>query len=269
MDRIACALLTVSALSIVNPAAAQTAAGKPALKFEVAVLKPTPPQATGGRGGIRPAPGGERYVATNCPLRLLITVAYGVKADQITGGPDWIDTDRWEMNGKAEKPATIEELHEMLKDILAERFKLTLHRSSKEMPVYALRTDKNGTKLEAGEFSNAGEPWIDITTRAILQTTLNAKVVTMDYFAFRLSQLMDRPVMNLTGLKGNYNFGLSYTRDLPPGMNENTKINGQEVDTSGPTIFEAVRRQLGLQLTPEKGPVEVLVIDHVEKPADN
>src|SRR5262245_24316880 len=154
MARIVCSALISAAIGI-SPAAGQTAAKKPApAKFEVVTLKPTKEQ--GGRGGIRPAPGGERYVATNCPLRLMITVAYGVKADQITGGPDWIDADRWDMNGKAEKQSTIEEFHEMLQDLLAEQFKLKIHRATKEMPIYALRVDKSGAKLQAGTSQNAG-----------------------------------------------------------------------------------------------------------------
>src|SRR5438094_532111 len=90
------------------PIDAQTTAAPSPLKFEVAALKASPPQAD-DRGGVRPAPGGERYVASNCPLKLLITVAYQVKGDHVTGGPDWIATDRFDMNAKAPKPSTIDE----------------------------------------------------------------------------------------------------------------------------------------------------------------
>ena len=267
MRRIASTALFLSAPWI-GPAVAQAPAAKSApAKFEVVTLKPS--QAQGPNGGIRPAPGGERYVAQNCPLRLMITVAYGVKGSQITGGPDWIDTDRWDMNGKAEKQSTIQEFHEMLRDVLAENFKLKFHKATKEMPLYALRVDKSGTKLQPKQFANAGEPWVDVQVRNLLQMTLSSKVVTMDYFAFRLSQMLDRPVRNFTELPGNYDFELAYTRDLPPGVSEGATFNGQTVDTSGPTIFEAVRRQLGLTLQPEKGPVDTIVIDSVEKPSGN
>src|SRR5262245_32305390 len=176
MERIAVTTLIAGALCF-QPVAAQTSTGKAVSpKFEVVTLKPSQPQAT-GFAGIRPAPGGERYVAQNCPLRTMIMVAYGVKGDQING-PAWIDTDRWDMNGKAERQSTIEELHEMLKDLLVDRFKLQIRRSTKELPIYALRVDKGGTKLQPKEFANAGEPWIDVTGRAVLQMNLNAKVVT-------------------------------------------------------------------------------------------
>jgi uncharacterized protein (TIGR03435 family) len=262
-------LLIGSALWIGAPAHSQTPATAPALlKFEVASLKPSQPDPT-GRGGIRPAPGGQRYVATNAPLRLFITVAYGVKGDQIAGGPDWMDTARFDMNGLAARQSNIDELHLMLQDLLAERFKLRFHRETKQLPIYALTVDKDGPKLKPREALNVGEQWIDVTAQRILQMTLSAKVVTTDYFAFRLSQLLDRPVVNMTKIPGNFDFDLAYTREPPPGVPENAVINGQQVDTSGPTIFEAVRRQLGLKLEPQKGPVEVIVVDHAEKPVEN
>ena len=148
-------LIASSICGLCQLARAQTpAATAGSLKFEVVSLKPSQP---GGRGGgIRPVPGGERYVATNCPVRLMITVAYGVKADQIAGGPGWIDTEPFDMNGKAERASTIEELHTMLQNVLAERFKLRFHRETKELPVYALRVDKGGPKLQARESQNAG-----------------------------------------------------------------------------------------------------------------
>jgi len=91
----------------------------------------------------------------------------------------------------------------------------------------------------------------------------------MDYVAFRLAGFMDLPVVDLTGLKGNYDFTLTFTRDLPPGFPEGGKVNGEEPDTSGDNIFQAVKKQLGLELKAQKGPVEVIVIDHVEKPSAN
>ena len=96
---------------------------------------------------------------------------------------------------------------------------------------------------------------------------MSAKFSPMDYFAWRLGQSLDRPVVDQTGLEGGYDFELSFTRDLPPGIPEGAQINGAPIDTSGPTVFEAVKRQLGLKLTAQKGPAPVIVIDHIEKPA--
>jgi uncharacterized protein (TIGR03435 family) len=100
-------------------------------------------------------------------------------------------------------------------------------------------------------------------------TIWHAKFTPMDFFAWRLSLMLDRPVVDQTKLKGGYDFDLSFTGDLFPGMPAGALLNGEPVDTSGPTIFEAVQKQLGLRLERQKGPVEILVIDQAEKPMEN
>jgi uncharacterized protein (TIGR03435 family) len=253
MNRIA-----VAFLAVMSVASAQ--------KFEVASLKASAP---GGRGGgIRPAPGGERYVATNAPLRLMIMVAYRLKTEQITGGPAWMDTDTYDMNAKAERPSSVEDLHVMLQNLLAERFQLKFHRDTKEMPVYALSVDKGGHKLKPHEAQSAGDPWIDTAIDQAVHLKLTATSVPLDYFAWRLGMLVDRPVIDATKLKGGYDFTLAYTRELH-GIREGALINGVPIDTSGPNLFGALREQLGLKLEPQKGPVDVLVIDRAEKPVEN
>lgn len=270
MRRVAtAALAAIAAIGILTYSArAQPPAATTSLQFEVASLKPSQP---GGRGGgIRPTPGGERYVATNVPLKLLITVAYRIRADQVAGGPAWIGTDLYDINAKAERPSSIEELHLMLQSLLADRFKLQFHREIKELPIYALMVDKGGAKLQPHEAKSAGDPWIDNTFEHFPQMTMHAKFAPMDYFAWRLSTMLDRPVVDLTKLTGGYDFELKFTRELPPGTPpEGALLNGTPIDTSGPTIFEAIRQQLGLKLERQKGPVDIMVIDHAEKPAEN
>jgi uncharacterized protein (TIGR03435 family) len=173
------------------------------------------------------------------------------------------------MTGKAEKPSSSDELHMMLRNLIAERFHLKFHTETKELPVYALMVDQNGPKLpqphSEGEIS--GKTWIDIQMQHFPQNTWHATFVSMNYFAFRLSQMLDRPVIDLTKLPGSYDFDLNFTRELPPNMPPDAMLNGVPIDTSGPTIYEAVRKQLGLKLERQKGPVEIMVIDHVEKPS--
>jgi uncharacterized protein (TIGR03435 family) len=237
------------------------------LKFEVATLKASEP---GGRGGgIRPTPGGERYEATNCTLKTMMMVAYRVKPDQITGGPGWVETDRFDMKAKPEHPSNGEELHAMLRNLFADRFELKIHHEKKELPVYALTVDKSGPKLKVHAEGNAGDVWIDQSVEGIVQVKMKGVFCPMEYLAFRLAQLMDRPVIDLTGLKGNYDFDLAYTRELPPGIPERASLNGVAIDTSGATVFTALKQQLGLDLKAQKGPVDIIVIDHVAKPADN
>ena len=267
MHRIAVTALSVIVLVNWHSARAQAPAAAPtSLEFEAASLKPSQP---GGRGGgIRPAPGGERYVASNATLKLLITVAYRIKEAQVVGGPAWIDTDLYDMNAKAERPSSIEELHMMLQNLLATRFKLRFHRQTKELPVYALLVDKGGTKLQPHQAQSAGDPWIEPAFES-LKMTWHAKFVPMDFFAWRLSLMLDRPVLDQTKLAGGYDFDLSFTREPPPGLPEGALLNGAPLDTSGPTLFEALRQQLGLKLERTKGPVDIMVIDHAEKPGEN
>jgi uncharacterized protein (TIGR03435 family) len=268
MYRIAAAALTLAGL-VNGPSAraqAPTATATPP-KFEVASLKPSQP---GGRGGgIRPSAGGDRYDATNISLKLMITVAYRVKTEQVVGGPDWMNTDFYDMKAKAEKPSSIEDLHLMLQDLLADRFKLKFHRDTKEMPVYGLTVDKGGPKLQPHEAQSAGDPWIEQEQPQFLHVKMHAKFVPMDYFAWRLGQILDRPVLDLTKLKGGYDFDLAYTRELPAGIPEGASLNGEPIDSSGPSIFEAMQKQLGLKLERQKGSVDVMVIDHAEKAVEN
>jgi uncharacterized protein (TIGR03435 family) len=238
------------------------------LRFEVASLKPS--QASSGQGfAIRPAPGGQRYEATNCPISVMIRVAFRIKAEQISGGPAWLDTDRFDMEARAEKPSSADELHVMLMNMLMDRLQLKFHHAKRDMQMYGLTVDKGGPKLTPHQAANGGDTWIDQAEAPFLHVKMKATYAPMDYFAFRLSELMDRPVVDLTGLRGGFDFNLEYTRELPPGFPAGGKINGEEPDTSGPTLFAAVKQQLGLELKAQKGPVDVIVIDHAEKPSEN
>jgi len=237
------------------------------LKFEVASVKPTP---AGVRGGTaRPEPGGRRYRGTNLPLKLYISSAYRIKTDQVVGAPGWTETEGFDIEAQAEKPSTMEELHLMMRNLLADRFHLRFHWETKEMSMYALTVDKSGSRLTPHNAANAGDPWIEQTRVMPFHAKWIATFASMDLFAFRLSAIMDRPVIDQTGLKGDYDFTLTYTMDLPPNIPPNALLNGQPIDTTGPTIFQALQQQLGLRLEPRKGPVPVMVIDHVEKPGEN
>src|SRR5262249_47453694 len=120
MHRIAVSLFLASLVF------AQTTKIPSDLRFEIASLKPSEGPQPGG--GIRPAPGGQRYQAANCPIKLMIQVAYHLKPEQIVGGPSWLDTDRYDMQAKAEKPSTVDELHVMLMNMLVDRLQLKFHK---------------------------------------------------------------------------------------------------------------------------------------------
>lgn len=276
-------LAVAAALSAMTLANAQTPAAETiSRKFEVASIQSSRSDSAGS--GIRPAPGGERYVASHVTLKQLITVAYRIKADQVAAGParglhlEWMDSDFYDMNAKAERPSSIEELHAMLQDLLADRFKLRFHRETKELPMYALTVDKEGPKLKPHEARSGGDPWIEPKAgfdgpNGRLNTTWHATFASMDFFAWRVSMMMDRPVVNQTNLNGSYDFDLAFTQELAPAPPDTPAgaviLGGGPADGSNSTIVEAIRRQLGLRLERRTGPVEILVIDQAEKPVEN
>ncbi len=260
--------LAILALLLPMAMQAQSLAPTGTLKFEVGSVKRSAPNAQGG--GVQPAPGGRRYVGTNLDLRSYLYVAYQVRPEQITGGPSWVDTEHFDLNAEAEKPASIEDLHIMLQNFLTDRFQLKLHHESKEMAVYALVVDKGGAKnLKPHPGASGGDVVLARTTEGVIHDKWSAHCASMDFFTWRLSPWMDRPLLNQTNLDGCFDFDLSFTRDLPAGIKEGQLVNGAPIDTYGATIFQALPAQLGLKLEAKRGPVDVLVIDHAEKPSED
>ena len=231
------------------------------LSFEVASLKPAAP---GQQGGIiRPMRGNQSYVAQNMPLRALIRIAYGVSDRQLSGGPDWVNTTLFDMDGKAEKPATIDELHLMLRSLLEERFDLKVHRESKEQSVFALVVDKGGPKMTVHQPVETDYP--PISGGGIGPRT--ARNAVMSYFAFYLSQVLDKWVIDRTGLTDRYDFTIQWVPDRPPPPPGSPEAAAPPPE--GPTIFAALKEQLGLRLDATKGPVEYLVIDSIHPLKEN
>jgi len=237
------------------------------LKFEVASIKPSPADARGG--GARPDPGGLRYRGNNVPLRMYIAACYRIRNDQVVGAPAWIDSERYDVLATAAKQSTVEEMYLMVRNLLIERCHLQFHFENREMPIYVLSTDPAGVKLTRHDAGNGGEPWIEQASDAPFHAHWTATSANMDIFAGRLARVMDRPVVDQTGLTGDFDFTLKYTMDIPPDLPPDAQKNGQTIDTSGPTIFQAVRQQLGLRLEPRKGPAPIMVIDRIEKPTEN
>jgi uncharacterized protein (TIGR03435 family) len=224
----------------------------PAPQFEVAAIKPS--TADPGSSGINTGNG--RMNALNVTLKRCIMGAYSVGPNQIFGGPDWLDSDRWEIIAKAEQPVGDHALMTVLQSLLADRFKLALHRQSKPIEVYVLEVAKNGPKLEKGDGQGAK------TSNG--RGDIVAANATMDRFAEILSRQMDLPVVNHTGLEGVFNLKLQWT---PESARPANPVAGAAIE--GPSIFTAIQEQLGLRLHAQKEPVEVLVIAHVERPSEN
>ncbi len=236
---------------------------KPPLTFEVASVKLSPP---GGRGGgIRALPGGQRYSAQNVPVKLMVSLMYKVPLRQIEGGPDWINNEGYDVEAKADHSYSLDDLHTMYQNLLADRFKLKFHIAYKEGPVYALSVDKSGSKMTVNDSPQS----FDFPIQGDRTGVTTGKRVDMVYLCWWLGQVLqrdERPVIDKTGLKGFYDFKLSFLPELPPDVNKDNLPPGF---LDRPPIFEALREQLGLKLQPEKGPVPYYVIDHVERPSEN
>jgi uncharacterized protein (TIGR03435 family) len=236
---------------------------KPRLTFEVASIKLAKPGAIGG--GIKAMPGGQEYMAQNVSVKLIISLMYKVPILQITGGPDWLNTDLFEIDAKADKSYNLDDLHVMFQNLLVDEFKLQFHKETKEGPVFDLTVDKSGLKMKP----NDSDQDFEIPIKTGGPGVFLGKRVPMQYLSWWLGQVLQqdqRPVIDKTGLDKNFDFTLSFRPELPPNVPTENLPPGF---LDRPTIFDAVKQQLGLRLDPAKGPVEFFVIDHVGKPAVN
>jgi len=225
----------------------QTAVSVSAPSFDTASIKPTDPSRNlgvlAGTSGFSPTR--HRYVGS---LQTFIKQAYAVQDAQISGGPKWIDSEIFEINATS-TPVSPDQLNLMLQALLANRFKLALRRATKQLPVYDLIPAKDGPNLQPAD--DAG----DSEGRGFLRGAMEASAL-----ARRLTSILGRPVLDDTGLKGAWRIALTWTADDPTSA---------ATDNSGPSIFTAIQEQLGLRLKASRGPVQVLVIEHAEKPSEN
>ena len=217
--------------------------------FEVASVRLIPPGES-GLTSISPA-GSPSFMARNVTLQILISLAYGIDSDRVTGGPSWLESQQYDISAKWEGNAQLsyEQLRIPLQKLLAERFQVVIHQQMKEQSGYALVTAKNGPKLTE---TKGGSPH-----GYILKNAIDLQNGSMDTLAGILRRPARAPVVNETGLKGNYDIRINFAPDDAPNSNL-------------PTLFTALREKLGLQLISRKSQVEMIVIDRVERvPAEN
>jgi uncharacterized protein (TIGR03435 family) len=231
------------------------------VQFEAASIK------RGEPGNLRGAtfeflPGGSLRIA-NGTLRAILETAYDVREFQIVGGPNWVSSERYDVlarSGDGSRSGTRAEeilaVRARLQRLLAERFKLEVHRERRELPEYALEIAKNGPNLiEVRDTSNEARAGIQRGCGQMIGTN-----TTMANLSIYLARQLDRPVLDRTGLTGRYSFQFEWTPHTLP-------CSGSP--DSAPSIFTALQEKLGLKLESVKGPVDALVIDHAEKPSEN
>ena len=262
--------------------------------FDVVSIKPNK-SGLPGFGGLGFQP--DRFSATRVTVRALINSAYvrqPFERRQVLGGPGWIDTEYFDVDARTGSALSsvpnvfLGQMRVMLRNLLAERFQLAVHDEQRELPIYALvmaRSDgRRGPQLRVS----------DLDCAALMSKSLNdggglpkaepgkpppcsvgpnpghliASSITMAALANVLSPYVDRAIVDRTGLTQAYDAELSWT----PAPGESAPFKGDENNrppADGPSLFTALQEQLGLKLEPTKGPVDVLVVDHVEHPTEN
>jgi bla regulator protein BlaR1 len=257
-------------------------------------------------GGNAWLPTGGLFSTKNIPLVIYIAFAYDLTAQsKLFGLPAWVSNDRFDIEARAQGNPTKDQMRLMVQSLLADRFKLVLHHEARQLPVYALvlsKEGKTGPQLQPHEDDGScataaatankppapgtpppvplsapsstsglqlpplvcGSVFGGLPASAPGRVRFGAKGITMPLLARALPGGLDRPVLDRTGLSGNFDFAIEFTPQidgpLPPGSTP---------DETGPTFMEALQEQLGLKLESQTGPVDVIVIDHVEQPSPN
>ena len=236
------------------------------LEFDAVSVKPSNPNSASGTV-VDVTRGGTLHVV-NATLKDLMETAYDVGSFQIKGGPKWADAAKYDVDatpGTRPQGAAVPQpdwtnVRLKVQALLKDRFQLQLHRETRTGSIYSLAIAKGGIKSTG--LSVTQNPHRGINAG---QGTMLGEAASIAQLAYKLSRLLGRPVVNNTGLEGNYDFKLEWTPDLSPSAPD-----GQPVQTpGGPSLFSALQQQLGLRLEATKGPVDVLIIDLVNKPSEN
>jgi uncharacterized protein (TIGR03435 family) len=237
-------------------------------QFDVATIKPS--QAGEGFGFTVNQSG--MLITRNTTLKDLIKISYSLHPHQITGGPSWFETDKYDITGKPDTAGvpSIKQLMSMTQKLLTDRFQLKFHREKKELKVYALTIGKLGIKITEDTSNPNGLPGFGGGG----PRGLNVRNATMAEFCdFLQANVLDEPVVDQTGLgTKRYNFILKWTPDgsqAPAGAARPEGSPAADAADAPPDIYLAIQQQLGLKVDSTKAPVDVFVIDHVEKPSDN
>ncbi len=229
--------------------------------FEVATIKPSQYEGV----SLKLNPSG-LFESSGTTLNDLIKLAYDLQARQIEGGPSWIQTEKFDVSGKPDQPGkpSLEQLKAMLRKLLSDRFQLTFHNDKRELPVYAMTVAKSGPKMTVND-SDPNGVW---GGPGVGPRSLSLKNITMTEFSrVLMASIMDRPVVDQTGLGSvRYDFAMKWTPVSPQPGNAETPADTAD---ARPDLFTAFQEQLGLKMEATKAPVDVMVIDRVEKPSAN
>jgi uncharacterized protein (TIGR03435 family) len=236
--------------------------------FDVATIKPNPSGETHIQGLTLQ---GRNFAVRNGSLEDLIAFAYNVHMQQVVSGPSWMNSDRYDIAAVPDQTGTpsVDQMRTMVRKLLADRYKLTIHHEKKELPAYVLTVGKGAQKLtpdqSGGQVPGMGmSPGNGGLTMRIVNASLS------DYTSFLQMIVLDHPVVDQTGIKGRFDFNVTFTPNDSQFNGHPPKLPEQATATeSAPNLADAIQQQLGLKLSAERTPVDVIVIDHVEKPSPN
>lgn len=288
------ALLAVLTLGgcVADAQSDQPAAARP--EFEVASIKPAAPDQRGIF--IRPGANGGIIIG-NMPIREMIVTAWRIQPFQLMGGPSWIESARYDVTAKPEGQVKRSDIPLMLQALLEDRLQLKAHKETKELPIYALvlarKDGRLGPQLVASKegsctpFDPSKPPQAPDRAKPpkicggmrMGPDRIEAANVDISQLQPMLSRTLGRTVIDKTGLTGKFDINAHWTPDptqlqlmMPPGgppPGGRPDMPQPQFDPNGPSIFTALEEQLGLKLESQKGPVEILVIDHIERPSEN
>jgi uncharacterized protein (TIGR03435 family) len=233
--------------------------------YEVATIKPTDPAHPGGGFTLQ----GRHLVARNFTVEGLITLAYNLHTTQVTGGPDWLKTDHYDLDVLPDHEGlpSLEQARGIVRKLLAERFALKFHYDTKDLSVYVLTVAKTGPKFSKSTSDPSSPPGMGGPPGR-----MNMRNGSMEEFAQMMQGILDRPILDQTGLKDRYDLSVRWTPDesqyggrVPP---PNSGDNSAAADAP-PPLFTAIQEQLGLKLDAMKAPTKVMVIESVQKPSEN
>ena len=284
--RVVVSLIAVGSMtSVTHRAHAQ---GSPRLAFAVASIKAD----TSGSGLVRLSTLPGRISAVNVTLRMLLRNAYNIPDSRMSGGPPWIGIDRFDVEARSDGAEPAGQVRAMLRSLLEDRFKLNARIETRDLPVYSLIVARSDGKL-SNQLRRSGDACLPPTPPAgappppppppgglgptsgqcpsiLAPGAISGRQLTMARLAETLSLWVDRTVIDRTGLEGNFDIDLQWMADRPlSGGPGDFGRGGPPPSSDLPSLFTALQEQLGLKLNPQRGPVEVLQIDRVEKPAED
>jgi uncharacterized protein (TIGR03435 family) len=235
------------------------------LVFEVATIKPSQPDTPGKGLTFR----GRAFTTLNTTVNDLLSFMLEVHPDQITNGPAWLATEKFDITAQPEAPGVpnLPQLRAMVLKLLEDRFKLARHSEKKELSVYVLSVSKTGPKLTKSERGANALPGMFFKSLGQLPA-VNASMA--DLSGLLQGTVLDRPVVDRTGLVGRFDFTLNWTPDDSQFRSMGIRVPPPSGDPNAPPgLFTAIQEQLGLRLEAARAPVDVVVIDRIERPSEN